>query len=646
MQQVECWGQHIDVSEELTCQEVLSQAVSGKKFKQSVACKCNERLLDLADKVPSDCRQLEPVLINSEQGLDILRHSAAHVMAEAVKKIFPTAKVTIGPAIDKGFYYDFDFERSFTPEDLEAIEKIMAESIDADLPFERQVVARDEARKFFSRQNETYKLELLDEMEDAQVSLYTHNGFTDLCRGPHLPSTGFIRAFKLTTVAGAYWRGDENRPMLQRIYGTAFADPKALKNYLAHLEEAKKRDHRRLGPQLDMFSFSDEVGPGMPIFHPNGALVRTILEDFETKEHLRRGYQLVRGPQLLRRELWQKSGHYQNYGHNMYFSEIDEDVYGLKPMNCVAHMLIYKSSLRSYRELPIRYFELGTVHRHEKSGVLHGLMRVRQFTQDDAHIICRPEQLQEEITAIIHFVQDMMNVFGFEYEVELSTRPEKSIGSDQDWDRATTALHQALDDMQLPYTINAGDGAFYGPKIDVKLKDALDRTWQCATIQCDFTLPHRFDLSYVGSDGEKHRPVMVHRTILGAIERFMGVLIEHFAGALPTWLAPVQAVVVTVTDAQNRFAEQCAASLRQAGIRVHTDLRNEKLGFKVREAQLSKIPYILVIGDREMEEGMVNIRLRDGSQYGAKSLSETSTLIQTDCQEPFKRGGMRYSFTN
>jgi threonyl-tRNA synthetase len=646
VQQVECWGQHIDVSEELTCQEVLSQAVSGKKFKQSVACKCNERLLDLADKVPSGCRQLEPVLINSEQGLEILRHSAAHVMAEAVKKIFPTAKVTIGPAIDKGFYYDFDFERSFTPEDLEAIEKIMAESIDADLPFERQVVPRDEARKFFSRQNETYKLELLDEMEDDQVSLYTHNGFTDLCRGPHLPSTGFIRAFKLTTVAGAYWRGDENRPMLQRIYGTAFADPKALKNYLAHLEEAKKRDHRRLGPQLDMFSFSDEVGPGMPIFHPNGALVRAILEDFETKEHLRRGYQLVRGPQLLRRELWQKSGHYQNYGHNMYFSEIDEDVYGLKPMNCVAHMLIYKSSLRSYRELPIRYFELGTVHRHEKSGVLHGLMRVRQFTQDDAHIICRPEQLQEEITAIIHFVQDMMNVFGFEFEVELSTRPEKSIGSDQDWDRATTALHQALDDMQLPYTINAGDGAFYGPKIDVKLKDALDRTWQCATIQCDFTLPHRFDLSYVGSDGEKHRPVMVHRTILGAIERFMGVLIEHFAGALPTWLAPVQAVVVTVTDAQNRFAEQCASSLRQAGIRVHTDLRNEKLGFKVREAQLSKIPYILVIGDREMEEGMVNIRLRDGSQYGAKSLSETSTLIQTDCQEPFKRGGMRYSFTN
>jgi len=646
VQQVECWGQHIDVSEELTCQEVLSQAVSGKKFKQSVACKCNERLLDLADRVPSDCRQLEPVLINSEQGLDILRHSAAHVMAEAVKKIFPTAKVTIGPAIDKGFYYDFDFERSFTPEDLEAIEKIMAESIDADLPFERQVVARDEARKFFSRQNETYKLELLDEMEDDQVSLYTHNGFTDLCRGPHLPSTGFIRAFKLTTVAGAYWRGDENRPMLQRIYGTAFADPKALKTYLAHLEEAKKRDHRRLGPQLDMFSFSDEVGPGMPIFHPNGALVRAILEDFETKEHLRRGYQLVRGPQLLRRELWQKSGHYQNYGHNMYFSEIDEDVYGLKPMNCVAHMLIYKSSLRSYRELPIRYFELGTVHRHEKSGVLHGLMRVRQFTQDDAHIICRPEQLQEEITAIIHFVQDMMNVFGFEFEVELSTRPEKSIGSDQDWDRATTALHQALDDLQLAYTINAGDGAFYGPKIDVKLKDALDRTWQCATIQCDFTLPHRFDLSYVGSDGEKHRPVMVHRTILGAIERFVGVLIEHFAGALPTWLAPVQAVVVTVTDAQNRFAEQCAASLRQAGIRVHTDLRNEKLGFKVREAQLSKIPYILVIGDREMEEGMVNIRLRDGSQYGAKSLSETSTLIQTDCQEPFKRGGMRYSFTN
>jgi threonyl-tRNA synthetase len=344
--------------------------------------------------------------------------------------------------------------------------------------------------------------------------------------------------------------------------------------------------------------------------------------------------------------LWQKSGHYQNYGHNMYFSEIDEQVYGLKPMNCVAHMLIYKSSLRSYRDLPIRYFELGTVHRHEKSGVLHGLLRVRQFTQDDAHIICRPEQLQNEITGIISFVQDVMSVFGFEFEVELSTRPEKSIGSDEDWDRATSALHQALDSMGLAYDINAGDGAFYGPKIDVKLKDALDRTWQCATIQCDFTLPHRFDLSYIGSDGDKHRPVMVHRTIVGAIERFMGVLIEHFAGALPTWLAPVQAMLVTVTDAQNDFARQCVDELGQAGIRAKTDLRNEKLGLKVREAQLSKIPYILVIGDREVQDQMVNIRFRNGQQAGAQTISETAAMIQEDCQEPFKRGGMRYSFTN
>jgi threonyl-tRNA synthetase len=646
VQQVDCLGQDIQVTEGQTCQQVLSQALSGKKFKQSVACLCNGRLLDLKAKVPPDCGQIEPVFIHSEQGLEILRHSAAHVMAEAVKKLFPTAKVTIGPAIENGFYYDFDFERSFTPEDLEQIEKVMSESIEADLPFERQELSRDQARKFFSRINETYKLELLDEMEDDQVSIYTHDQFTDLCRGPHLPSTGHIQAFKLTSVAGAYWRGDENRPMLQRIYGTAFADPKALKAYLAHLEEARKRDHRRLGPQLDLFSFSDEVGPGMPIFHPNGALVRTILEDFETKEHLRRGYQLVRGPQLLRRDLWQKSGHYQNYGHNMYFSEIDEQVYGLKPMNCVAHMIIYKSSLRSYRDLPIRYFELGTVHRHEKSGVLHGLLRVRQFTQDDAHIICRPEQLQEEITGIIRFVQDIMNVFDFEFEVELSTRPEKSIGSDQDWDRATTALHQALDSMDMQYAINAGDGAFYGPKIDVKLKDALDRTWQCATIQCDFTLPQRFDLSYIGSDGEKHRPVMVHRTILGAIERFMGVLIEHYAGALPTWLAPVQAVLVTVTEAHNDFAAQCAQELHHAGIRVQTDLRNEKLGFKVREAQLSKIPYILVIGDREVQEQVVNIRFRNGQQIGAKSISATVDMIQTDCQEPFNRGGMRYSFTN
>ena len=646
MQLVDCLGQNVQVTEGQSCLQILSQALSGKKFKQTVACLCNGRLLDLKAMVPPDCDQIEPVFLHSEQGLEILRHSAAHVMAEAVKKLFPTAKVTIGPSIEHGFYYDFDFERSFTPEDLEQIEKVMSESIAADLPFERQVLDRNEARKFFSRINETYKLELLDEIEDDQVSIYSHDEFTDLCRGPHLPSTGYIQAFKLTSVAGAYWRGDENRPMLQRIYGTAFADSKALKSYLAHLEEARKRDHRRLGPQLDLFSFSDEAGPGMPLFHPNGALVRTILEDFETKEHLRRGYQLVRGPQLLRRELWQKSGHYQNYGHNMYFSEIDEQVYGLKPMNCVAHMIIYKSSLRSYRDLPIRYFELGTVHRHEKSGVLHGLLRVRQFTQDDAHIICRPEQLQDEITAIIRFVQDIMNVFGFEFEVELSTRPEKSIGSDQDWDRATTALHQALDSIDMPYTINAGDGAFYGPKIDVKLKDALDRTWQCATIQCDFTLPQRFDLSYIGPDGEKHRPVMVHRTILGAIERFMGVLIEHYAGALPTWLAPVQAVLVTVTEAHNDFAARCAHELQQAGMRVKTDLRNEKLGFKVREAQLSKIPYILVIGDHEVQEQRVNIRFRSGEQVGAKSIAETVTMIQTDCQEPFNRGGMRYSFTN
>lgn len=646
MQQVDCQGQTIEVTEGQSCRDVLSQAASGKTLKKSVACTCGNRLVDLSAPVPRDCSRLEPVLADSEQGLKVLRHSAAHIMAEAVKTLFPRAKVTIGPAIDNGFYYDFDFERSFTPHDLEAIEKQMAESIAADKPFQRKIMSRDEARKFFSQQNETYKLELLDELDEDEVSLYTHNGFTDLCRGPHVPSTGFIQAFKLTSVAGAYWRGDENRPMLQRIYGTAFADRKALKSYLAHLEEAKKRDHRRLGPQLDLFSFSDEVGPGMPIFHPNGALVRTILEDFETKEHLRRGYQLVRGPQLLRRDLWEKSGHYQNYGHNMYFSEIDEQVYGLKPMNCVAHMLIYKSALRSYRDLPIRYFELGTVHRHEKSGVLHGLLRVRQFTQDDAHIICRPEQLQDEITGIITFVQDVMNIFGFAFELELSTRPEKSIGSDQDWDRATTALHQALDSMGLPYAINAGDGAFYGPKIDVKLKDALDRTWQCATIQCDFTLPHRFDLSYIGSDGEKHRPVMVHRTILGAIERFMGVLIEHYAGALPTWLSPVQAILVTVTEAQNDFARQCASELHQAGIRVQTDLRNEKLGFKVREAQLAKIPYILVIGDREVQDRGVNVRFRNKEQAGTKSLSEAIEMINEDCQEPFKRGGMRYSFSN
>jgi threonyl-tRNA synthetase len=502
----------------------------------------------------------------------------------------------------------------------------------------------EEARKIFLEMNETYKLEILEDLNEETVSLYRHADFVDLCRGPHVPDTGYLKAFKLTSVAGAYWRGDENRPMLQRIYGTAFASPKDMKQYLAQLEEARKRDHRKLGVQLDLFSFSEDAGPGMPIFHPKGALIRTILEDFERKEHLKRGYQIVQGPQILRRELWEKSGHYDNYRENMYFTSIDDQSYGLKPMNCLSHMLIYKSRLRSYRDLPLRYFELGRVHRHEKSGVLHGLLRVREFTQDDAHILCRPDQLQDEIVSIVKFVQDVMGLFGFEYEMEISTRPEKSIGTSEDWDRATIALNRALEALGLEYTVNPGDGAFYGPKIDVKLKDALGRKWQCATIQCDFTLPERFDLHYTGEDGHRHRPVMLHRVILGAIERFFGVLIEHYAGAFPLWLAPVQARIMNITDVQKEYVEKCASKFRAKGIRVDTDLRNEKLGYKVREAQMEKIPYILVAGEKEIDASSLNVRLRGGKNLGMQRIEDVIGLIFEEMEEPFKQGGMSYRY--
>ena len=624
--------------------EVLAKALSGKAYKNTVVARTGGLLLDLSAPLPDGCSELVPIAADSPEGVEVVRHSAAHVLAEAVKTLFPAAQVTIGPAIENGFYYDFAFERSFTPEDLEAIQAEMERLVAANHPFACRTVTKPEAEAVFSGMGETYKLEVLEAIQADTVSLYTQGKFTDLCRGPHVPSTGFLKAFKLTHVAGAYWRGDEKRPMLSRIYGAAFAEPRELKAYLNRLEEAKKRDHRRLGTQLDLFSFSDEAGAGMVIWHPKGALVRTILEDFERKEHLRRGYHIVQGPQLLKRDLWERSGHYENYRENMYFTEIDEQAYGVKPMNCLSHMLIYKTRLRSYRDLPLRYFELGVVHRHEKSGVLHGLLRVRQFTQDDAHIICRPDQLQDEIIGIINFVKDVVDLFGFEFEAQLSTRPEKSIGSDEAWELATNALTQSMQAIGMPFTINEGDGAFYGPKIDIKLKDALDRRWQCATIQCDFTLPERFDLAYTGQDGERHRPVMLHRVILGAVERFLGVLIEHTAGAFPTWLAPVQARILTVTDAHDAHAAFVLDRLRDAGIRTEADTRNEKLGFKVREAQLEKIPYMLVIGDQELEQAGVNVRLRSGENLGMTGVDEVIRIILEDCQAQFKRGGMRYHF--
>lgn len=643
--QVTIEDQSLEAAAGEACGQVLSRAVSGKRLKNAVACLVDGQPRDLAFPLPKDARELALVAADSPMGLSIIRHSAAHIMAEAVKTLFPSVQVTIGPAIENGFYYDFAYERPFTPDDLEAIEAEMQKSIAANQPFSCTYVPKADAKALFAAQGESYKLEIMDEnIVGDTVSLYRHGTFTDLCRGPHVPTTGLVRAVKLLSVAGAYWRGDEKRPMLQRIYGTAFASAADLKTYLHHIEEAKKRDHRKLGAQLDLFSFSEEVGAGMCIWHPKGELIRTIIEDFERREHLRRGYDLVRGPLILRRELWERSGHYDNYRENMYFTEIDEQSYGIKPMNCLSHMLIYKSRVRSYRDLPQRYFELGVVHRHEKSGVLHGLLRVRQFTQDDAHILCRPDQLQEEITGVVRFVQDVVGLFGFDFEAELSTRPEKSIGSDEDWDRATKALVDAMESIGLPYEVNEGDGAFYGPKIDIKLKDALDRRWQCATIQCDFTLPERFDLVYTDADGERKRPVMLHRVILGAVERFLGVLIEHTAGALPTWLSPVQARILIVTDAQKEFAEQALARLKEAGIRVELDDRNEKLGFKVREAQVEKIPYMLVAGDKEKELDGLNVRLRSGENLGVKTLDEVALMITADCQEPFKRGGMRYNF--
>ncbi len=640
---IEIGDQQLEIGEGENCGHILSRALSKKKLKTAVGCRCVTGLLDVHTPVdPVQCTNLEAVDMSSPEGLAMIRHSAAHIMAEAVQRLFPSAKVTIGPDIESGFYYDFDFERPFTPQDLEAIEAEMAKSIVQDLPFHRRTISKRDARNLFESMGEIYKLEILDDLEDGTVSLYEHGGFTDLCRGPHVPSTGFVKAVKLTSVAGAYWRGDESKPMLQRIYGTAFASEKDLQKYLHRLEEAKKRDHRKLGVQLDLFSFCEEAGPGMPIFHPKGAMLRFLLEHFERREHLRRGYQLVQGPQMLRRELWERSGHYDNYRENMYFTEIDEQAYGIKPMNCLAHMLIYKSQVRSYRDLPLRFFELGTVQRHEKSGVLHGLLRVRQFTQDDAHILCRPDQLQDEIIAILHLIQDVMGLFGFEYEVALSTRPEKAIGSDADWERATAALTNALETLGLAYAVNPGDGAFYGPKIDIKLKDALDRRWQCSTIQCDFTLPERFDLYYTGQDGNRHRPVMLHRVILGALERFLGILVEHYAGAFPVWLAPVQARILTVTDAQNPWAEECVRRLQAEGFRVETDLRNEKLGYKVREAQMQKIPFMLVIGEREAQSQAVNVRTRTGENRGEQSLDQVATMIRDESSEPFKRGGMPY----
>jgi len=602
--------------------------------KSTVAGKVDHTLVDMSHPL-MESAPVSFVDASSKDGLNILRHSISHVMAQAVQESFSGAKVSIGPSIEDGFYYDFEYKETFTPDDLEKIEKRMRQIVAADCPFSRQEMSRDEAIALFKDKDEPYKVELIQDLppDVERVSLYRQGDYVDLCRGPHIPSTGMIKAFKLLNVAGAYWRGDEHNKMLQRIYGTGFATQEDLKEYLRIVEEAKRRDHRRLGKDLDLFQVNDEAGAGLIIFHPKGMLLRYIIEEWERKEHLKRGYDMVMGPQILKVDLWKKSGHFDHYQENMYFTEVEEQAYGIKPMNCLSHMLIYKSKIRSYRDLPLRYFELGTVHRHEKTGVLHGLLRVRQFTQDDAHILCTPEQLNEEIKAVTDFIDYAMGIFGFEYEVELSTRPVNSIGTDSDWELATNALIGALEDKGMRYEVNEGDGAFYGPKIDFKLKDALKRKWQCATIQCDFTLPDRFDLSYIGQDGEKHRPVMLHRVILGAIERFMGVLIEHYAGAFPLWLSPVQAVLVTVTDAQIPYGEAVYRKMIDAGIRVERDFRNEKLGYKIREGQMQKTPYMLVIGDREVQTETITPRMRDGKNLDAMTVETFIDLVEDECRQ-------------
>lgn len=555
--------------------------------------------------------------------LETYRHSASHVLAHAVKRLFPETKLAIGPAIADGFYYDFDREASFTPEDLERIEEEMHRIVKENLAFVRQEVPKEEAVRLFREMGEVYKLELLEEIGDDTVTLYRDGEFVDLCRGPHIQSTGQLKAFKLTGLAGAYWRGDEKRKMLQRIYGTAFFSQEELEEHLARLEEAQRRDHRRLGRELDLYSVHEDIGAGLILWHPKGAVVRSTIEDFWRAEHARRGYQLVYTPHIASERIYQRSGHLENYVENMYSPmEIEGVPYRVKPMNCPGHILIFKSKVRSYRELPVRYAELGTVYRYERSGVLHGMLRVRGFTQDDAHIFCTPEQLQSEIQGVLELADFMMRTFGYEYNVYLATRPEKYIGTDEQWERATEALRKALAERGLSFQVDEGGGVFYGPKIDIKLIDALGREWQGPTIQVDFTQPERFEIDYIGPDNSPHRVVMIHRTVLGSMERFIGGLIEHYAGAFPVWLAPVQAVVMNITDQELLYAERVEARLREAGVRAQLDGRGEKIGAKIRDAQLQKVPYMLIIGKREVSEGTVSVRTRDSGDRGPAPVEE------------------------
>jgi len=573
---------------------------------------------------------IEPIGLHSAEGQEIYRHSASHIMAHAVKDLFPEVKLAIGPAIDDGFYYDFDLETPFSAEDLQKIEKRMQEIIKKSSPFIRKTMSKDEAVRFFKDIGEGYKVELLNDIADEEVTLYEEDGFVDLCRGPHLVRTGKVKAFKLLSVAGAYWRGNERNKMLQRIYGTAFATKDELKAHLDFLEEVKKRDHRKLGRELDLFSMSDEIGSGLILWHPNGALIRKTIEDFWRIEHLKADYKILFTPHIARLNLWKTSGHLDYYSENMYSPmDIEGVAYELKPMNCPFHIAIYKSDLRSYRDLPIRYAELGTVYRYERSGVLHGLLRVRGFTQDDAHIFCREDQLEEEMQNIIDFTIFVLRTFGFEaYDIYLSTRPEKYVGTIESWERATNALRLSLEKKGLRYNVDPGGGAFYGPKIDIKIKDALNRYWQCSTIQVDFNNPERFDMTYRGNDGKEHRPIMIHRALMGSLERFFGILIEHYGGDFPLWLTPVQVKVLTIAERHDEFAREIHRQLKAADIRTEMDVRNEKIGYKIREATLRKIPYLVIIGDKEVTDRQITVRKRNGENAGPYGIGEFMDIVQ------------------
>ncbi|PHX91368.1 MAG: threonine--tRNA ligase [Nitrospirae bacterium] len=608
-----------------------------------LAAKVNGQMRDLSSILTEDA-EVVPLLFDSAEGREVYRHSSTHIMAQAVKEVFPTAKLTIGPAIEDGFFYDFDYERPFTPEDLEKIEARAKDIIKRALPVKRAELSKQAAVKFFQERGEAYKVELIQGLADGQtITVYAQGEFTDLCRGPHLPTTGHVGAFKLLNTAGAYWRGDERNPMLQRIYGTSFPTQAELDAHLARLEEIKRRDHRKVGKELDLISISDDIGPGLVLWHPKGATIRLLIENFWRDQHIQNGYELVYSPHVAKLDLWKTSGHVDYYRDNMFAPmKVENSEYQLKPMNCPFHIMIYKSHLRSYRDLPIRYGELGTVYRYERTGVLHGLLRVRGFTQDDAHLFCRPDQIESEVSQVLDFTFFILGTFGFtEFEVFLSTKPEKAVGSEERWTQATSALEAALKSRNVAYQIDPGEGVFYGPKIDIKIKDALGRSWQCSTIQVDFNNPERFELGYIGEDGKVHQPIMIHRALMGSIERFFGILIEHFGGAFPTWLAPVQATVMAITDNQHPYVAEVVAQLKAAGFRAEADLRNEKIGLKIREAEKAKVPFMFVVGDREVQSGTLAIRGRSGANLGSMTVAGALDLLRADV----KSAGQQHSLT-